>query len=146
MSVKASTEIGMPVVHVFRTFTDVERAPARVAAIRKVEMLTQGGVRPGARWIETRHVLGRVDDAEMEVTAFERNRMYTITHQKAGVRIDTTFRFRPAPGGTKVTVELNFGKGGVPPGLLAPLEWAVKSDVAVVLTRDLADLKYAVEH
>jgi hypothetical protein len=61
-------------------------------------------MRLGVRWRETRQVFGRLDDAEMEVS-FERNRMYTITHRKAGLRTDTTFRFRPVRGGTKVTVE-----------------------------------------
>jgi uncharacterized protein YndB with AHSA1/START domain len=145
-AVQASTEIGMPVVYVFRKFTDVERSPEHVSAIKKIEMLTAGGVRLGARWRETRSVFGRVDDADMEVTSFELNRMYTITHHKAGVRIDTTFRFRPARGGTKVTVEFVLGSGGLPPGLLAPLEWALKGEVAEVLSHDLADLKHSLEY
>jgi hypothetical protein len=127
---KASTEIGMPVVHVFRKFVDIERSPANVSAIAKIEMLTPGGVRLGARWRETRQIRGRVDDAEMELTSFEQNRMYTITRHNADVRIETTFWFRPAPGGTKVTVEL-----------VAPLEGAVNSEVAEMLKHDLADLK-----
>ena len=52
--------------------------------------LTPRGFELGARWRETREVLGHLDTAEMEVTAFERNRSYTITHHKAGVRIDTS--------------------------------------------------------
>ena len=45
-------------------------------------MLTTGPFQLGTRWRETREVLGRLDDAEMEVTAFELNRQYTLTHYK----------------------------------------------------------------
>jgi len=139
-TVKTSREIGMPVVYVFRQFTDVAH-PAAVSAIKKIEMLTPGGMRLGVRWRETRQVFGRLDDADMEVTSFERNRMYTITHRKAGLRTDTTFRFRPVRGGTKVTVEFALGERGVLPGLLAPLGWALRGEVADVLNHDLADLQ-----
>jgi hypothetical protein len=131
---KASTEIRMPVVHVFRKFADIEQRPATISAITKIDMLTPGGARPGAWWRETRHVRGRDEDVEMEVTAFEQNRMYTITQHKTGARIDTTFRFAPAPGGTKVTVEL-----------LAPLECVLEDEVAAGLKQDLADLKRSLD-
>ena len=83
-------------------------------------------------------------NAEMEITAFERNRMYTITHHKAGVRIDTTFWFEASGGGTKVTVEFDLDSSGLPPGLLAPLGWAIAGKIEKVLSHDLADLKRSV--
>jgi hypothetical protein len=88
--------------------------------------------------------MGLLDTAEMEITAFERNRMYTITHRKAGVRIDTTFWFEPSVDGTKVTVEFELDSGGLPPGLLAPLGWAIAGKVENVLSHDLADLKRSI--
>ena len=81
----------------------------------------------------------------MEITAFERNRMYTITHHKAGVRIDTTFWFEASGAGTKVSVEFEIESGGLPPGLLAPLGWAIGGKVEDVLRHDLTDLKRSVE-
>src|SRR5262245_38034032 len=94
-SVTVSNDIAAPVEKVFRQFTDIEHGAGRVSGIKHVEMLTPGVVHLGTRWRETRDVLGRSDDAEMEITAFERNRMYTISHHKAGVRIDTSFWFEP---------------------------------------------------
>jgi len=87
--------------------------------------------------------MGRLDSAEMEITAYERNRMYTITHCKAGVRIDTTFWFEPHGGATKVSVEFELDSSGLPPGILAPLGWAIAGKVEDVLHRDLADLSRA---
>jgi len=66
-----ATEIAAPIQRVFEVFTDIEHNAARVSNIRNIELLTVGGVRLGARWLETREVLGRADTAEMEITAYE---------------------------------------------------------------------------
>ena len=92
---------------VFEVFTDLEHGAERVSNIREIELLTTGGFALGTRWLETREVLGQLDSAEMEVTAFERNRTYTITHHKAGTRIDTVFTFEPFEDGTKVRIEFS---------------------------------------
>jgi len=144
-TVTVSNHVDAPVEQVFRVFTDIEHGPEHVGGIKNVEMLTPGVVHLGSRWRETRDVLGRTDSAEMEITAFELNRMYTITHHKAGVKIDTTFWFEPERDGTKVSVEFELDGGGVPPGMLAPLGWAIGGKVERVLSEDLVDLKHSVE-
>ena len=144
-TIKVSNFVAAQVEHVFQLFTDIEHGSAHVSEIKRTEMLTLGPVRRGTRWRETRETIGLSDSAEMEITSFERNRTYTITHHKAGVRIDTTFWFEPAPGGTHVSIEFELEAGGVPPGLLAPLGWAIEGKVARVLSHDLSDLKHAVE-
>jgi uncharacterized protein YndB with AHSA1/START domain len=140
-TVTVSNEIAAPIDRVFQIFTDIEHGPAHVSGIKKLDMMTPGPIRVGTRWLETREVMGRLDTAEMEITAFERNRMYTITHRKAGVRIDTTFWFEPSGERTKVTVEFELDSAGLPPGFLAPLGWAIAGKVENVLNHDLADLK-----
>jgi uncharacterized protein YndB with AHSA1/START domain len=144
-TVTVSTQIDAPVDRVFQLFTDVEHGPSHVSGIKDVEMLTPAGFELGARWREIREVLGVLDSAEMEVTAYERNRTYTITHHKAGIRIDTHFWFEPRDEGTKVTVEFGLDSGGLPPGLLSPLGWAITGKVQDVLNRDLSDLKQTAE-
>src|SRR4249920_945241 len=104
--VKVSTEVKAPVERVFELFTDIEHAAERVSGIKEIEVLSPGSFNLGYRWTETREVMGRLDDATMEITAFERNRTYTVTHHKggalgSGVRIDTVFMFEPVPAGTK---------------------------------------------
>src|SRR5262245_1581064 len=140
-TVTVSRQIAAPIEEVFKVFTDFSHASDRVSGIKKLELLTAEPVGLRTRWIETREVLGRLDSAEMEITAYERNRMYTITHHKAGVRIDTTFWFEPNGDDTKVSVEFELDPAGLPPGLLAPLGWAVAGKVQNVLNHDLADLK-----
>jgi uncharacterized protein YndB with AHSA1/START domain len=144
-TVTVATEVAAPIERVFDAFTDLDHSAARVANIRKIELLTVGGFRLGSRWLETREVLGQLDTAEMEVTAFERNRTYTITHHKAGARIDAVFTFQPLGGGTRVQVEFALRSHGLPPGVLAPVRWAIADRVRDVIGHDLADLKAFIE-
>lgn len=102
-----------------------------MSGILQVEMLTVGAFGLGTRWRETREVLGRSDSAEREVTSF--NRTYTITHHKLGTRIDTAFSFQPTSQRTKVTIEFDLESPGMPPGILAPLGWAIAGKVREVL-------------
>ena len=149
-NVRISAEVKAPVANIFPLFTDIEHAAERVSGIKGIKVMSPGRFDLGYRWIETREVLGRLDDAVMEVTAFERNRSYTITHHKggvfgSGVRIGTVFTFEPAPEGTKVSIEFELHPEGLPPGLLLPLEWAIGGKVRHVLSDDLQDLKASIE-
>ena len=144
-TVTVDTTVAAQVERVFEVFTDLEHNAGRVSNIKEIEILTTGGFELGARWLETREVLTQFDSAEMEVTAFERNRTYTITHHKAGTRIDTVFTFEPVAGGTRARIEFNLDSHGLPPGMLAPLGWAIAGAVRDVISHDLADLKESLE-
>jgi carbon monoxide dehydrogenase subunit G len=149
-TVKVSTEVKAPVERVFELFTDIEHAANRVSGIKEVEALSPGSFNLGYRWIETRQVMGRLDSATMEITSFEPNRRYTVTHYKggvlgSGVRIDTVFTFEPVPAGTKVSIEFELHPEGLPPALLLPLELAIGGKVRHVLSDDLNDLKASIE-
>jgi uncharacterized membrane protein len=145
-NVTVSAYIAAPVERVFEVFSDIEGSAGRVSNIQRIEMLTLGGVRLGARWFETRTVPGGPGTAEMELTAFEQNRSYTITHYKAGARIDGRFSFRSvAGGGTYVEVEYALDAGGRPAGAATTVHWMIGEFVRDVLTQDLGDLKAFIE-
>jgi uncharacterized protein YndB with AHSA1/START domain len=144
-TIRVSREIAAPVEQVFAMFTDIEHGSEHVSAIKKIDMMTFGPLRLGSKWSETREVMGRLDDAEMEITAYERNASYTITHHKAGVRVDTQFTFEPVATGTQVNVEFALNPQGLPPALLSPFEWAIAGKVRDALGADLMDLKQSVE-
>jgi hypothetical protein len=78
------------------------------------------------------------------ITSFEQDRTYTISRSKGGVRIDTMFWFEPAYG-TKVSIEFELDTGGLPPGLLTPLNWAIERKVRDVIGHDLDDVKDSIE-
>lgn len=144
-TVTVTSEVEAPVDKTFAMFTDIEHASEHVSGIKEVQVMTTGAFGLGTRWLETREVMGRLDAAEMEVTAFEKNKTYTITHHKAGAKVDTVFTFQPSGAGTKVTIEFALENQGLPPGLLTPVSWAIAGKVRDVLGHDLADLKRSVE-
>jgi carbon monoxide dehydrogenase subunit G len=144
-TVSVTTEIAAPLERVFDVFTDLEQSAARVSNIQKIELLSVGEFKLGTRWLETREVLGRTDTAEMEVTAFEQPRTYTVTHHKGGARIDAVFTFEPRGDATRVQIEFALGGPGLPPGMLAPVRWAIADRVRDVIAQDLDDLKGFIE-
>jgi uncharacterized membrane protein len=144
-TVTVDTEIAAPLERVFEVFTDLEHSAEHVSNIRNIEVLTVGGFGPGARWLETREVLGQLDTAEMQVTAYEHNRSYTITHHKAGAQINAAFTFDRVGDRTRVRVEFALEGPGLPPGALVPLRWAIAGKVRDVIGHDLADLKTVIE-
>lgn len=145
-TITVTTAIVAPVDRVFEAFTDIEHSAGRVSNIKAIEMLTTDRMRLGSRWLETREILGQLDTAEMEVTAFEHQRTYTITHHKAGGRIDAVFTFEPIEDhGTRVRVDYSLQAHGLPPGAVVPLRWAIAGKVRDVLGADLADLRAYIE-
>lgn len=56
------------------------------------------------------------------------------------------FTFEPSGNGTKVSVEFDLESHGLPPGLLAPLGWAIADKVRDVFSHDLLDLKQSAEN
>ena len=144
-TVTVTDNLAAPIDEVFAAFTDLEQTARRVSGIKGVQILTNGEFRLGTRWRETREVMGRLDDADMEVTAFDKGRGYTITHHKAGVKVDTVFTFAPAGDGTAVSITFALENQGLPPGLLTPVSWAIAGKVKEALSRDLNDMKKSVE-
>lgn len=144
-TVSVSSGINAPIKRVFEMFTDLEHVADRVSGIVRIAALTPGPFGLGTRWLESRKILGRVDSAEMEVTAFERYRTYKVSHQKGGLQIETVFLFEPDRGGTLVTIEFAIDGAGLPVGFLTPLNWAIAGKVRHVLRNDLADLKSHLE-
>jgi hypothetical protein len=89
---------------VFAVATDLRRVPDFIRAITRLEVLTDGPIQKGTRFRETRVVFKREATEEMEVTAFDPPRGYTLGCESHGCRYRTDFRFEPAAGGTRVTM------------------------------------------
>ena len=60
-------------------------------------------------------------------------------------RIASGLKFEPLETGTQVSIEFALENQGLPPGLLAPVSWAIAGKVKEALNSDLRDMKKAVE-
>lgn len=140
-----SAQIAAPVAKVFQLASDAPNWAGRIKGITKVEMLTDGPVGVGTRFRETRRMFGKNATEEMEFTAFEPNRGYTLGCQSCGCQYASTFRFEEADGGTRVTMDFDakpllfFAK------LMSPLGWLMMGSMKKCIQRDLDDLKALAE-
>jgi ribosome-associated toxin RatA of RatAB toxin-antitoxin module len=91
---------------VYALMTDLPNAPAVVPAIRAVEILTEGPVRVGTRFKETRVVFGREHAETFEVTELAAARAFGMACTSCGARYDSRFTFRPDGRGTIVEMTM----------------------------------------
>jgi len=95
-----------PLELVFRHATDLRNVPNVVPGIRALEVLTDGPVRVGTRFRETRVVFGREHTETMEVSSFDAPRAYAVVCDSGSTRYESRFSFRPKDGGTEIEMEL----------------------------------------
>jgi hypothetical protein len=90
-------------------------------------------------------VAGRETTEQLEVTAYEQDRSYTITCDVKGARFDAHFSFAPVEGGTDVVVELDIIPQSFGAMLVAPFGRMLLGTFEQSLQQDLADLRAAAQ-
>jgi hypothetical protein len=100
-----SIVIDRPVEQVFDFATDINNSSLFLPNVTKIEMLTEGGARPGARFRETRLMKGREHSAIIEIIEHERPRVHAASSAMMGMKATYTFRFTPVASGTRVDME-----------------------------------------
>ncbi|MCI0587818.1 MAG: SRPBCC family protein [Planctomycetes bacterium] len=131
---------------VFEAAADFRGAPKRIRGILKTEVVTEGLVRLGTRFKETRKMFGKEATVTMEVVAFNPPHGYTLGAEDHGCRYRTELKFTPHAGGTRV--EMNWE--GTPLTffskmmgfLMAPM---MKGMATKCVEQDLSDLKASLE-
>lgn len=137
--------IEAPQEKVFAAASDFANGADLVGAIQKVEMLTDGPVGVGTRFRETRKMFGKEASEEMEVTAFDPPRSYSLGCENHGCRFVTEMTFTPSGSGTDVAMHFE----ATPLTMLAKMMAAAMGPMLKKLAdecgKDLDDLKAAVE-
>jgi len=145
VTITVTNTINAPVDTVFGLFTNLEHCGERVSGIKKCEVLTLGPFGLRTRWLETREVMGRDVTEELEVTAFEHNRAYTITSAGHNIRVDTQFTFEPRGDGTLVTITFRTEAQTLPSMLMSPLGWTMAGTIRRAIEHDMMDFKRLAE-
>jgi uncharacterized protein YndB with AHSA1/START domain len=99
-----SREVNAPPSRVFAVASDLRNAPQFMRAITKLEVLTDGPVRAGTRFRETRKMFGREATEEMEIVAIDPPRSYTIACDNHGCRYRTEMRIEPKGRGSEISM------------------------------------------
>jgi hypothetical protein len=140
-----SKRIEAPLERVFAAFTDLERAAERIEGITRIELLTPGPFQAGTRWRESRIMFGKEATEELEVSAFEPNRGYTVRAESCGAEMVSEFRFEPEGLATLVEVELRCRPLKWWCYLMWPLGWLMQGSLKKCMDKDLEDIKQAIE-
>ena len=130
---------------VFTLATDFGRAAEVIRAIEKVEMLTDGPIGVGTRFLETRTVLGHETTQEMEVTAYDSPSLYAMGCESHGTRYLTEVRLAPNHTGTSVELRFEAQPLSFMAKAMAEMLKPMLDSVVGVLEKDLEDLREALE-
>ena len=141
MQIEVSRQINAPLDQVFEAFTDLANAPERISGIVSVELLTDGPMREGTRWKETRKMMGKEATETMWITRFDPPNCYVAEAESCGTHYVSTLSFEEADGGTLVTMTFE----GKPVTFVAKLfsllmGWMMKGAVRKMVGQDLEDL------
>jgi carbon monoxide dehydrogenase subunit G len=98
---KRSIIINKAIEDVFDFATNLDNASKFLPGVTKIEMLTDGGMKPGAKFKETRK--GR--SAVIEVVEHRRPEAHAASASVMGMRATYWFRFHADPAGTRVEME-----------------------------------------
>lgn len=126
---------------VFDLFSDFPNAAQRIEGIERVEMLTDGPVRNGTKFKETRIMFGRETTEEMQVTKFEPNKSYMVEADSCGAHFQTEFRFSPKDGKTLVELELQSRAITLFAKLMSPLGFLMSGTMKKCMLDDINQLK-----
>ena len=142
-----SRNISAPTDRVWAIITDIEGSPAVISGIDEVERLSDdAGFKVGTRWRETRTLFGKEATEEMEVTAIDEHRSYTVEADSRNVHYTSVFTLQPADDGSSLRMTFE----GVPRGaftkfMAATVGRLMKGPTRKALQRDLDDIAAAAE-
>ncbi|MFP4148951.1 MAG: SRPBCC family protein [Nitriliruptoraceae bacterium] len=129
----ASREVAAPAERVWEVVTDIEGSVTVLSAVDAIERLDDGqGFTVGTRWRETRTMLGRQATEEMEVTAVDAPRTYTVVASDATTTYTSTITLEPR-GAQRCLLSMTFA--GSSSGLVARVLAATVGRVFAGATR-----------
>jgi GNAT superfamily N-acetyltransferase/uncharacterized protein YndB with AHSA1/START domain len=112
-------DINQPPARVWAVLSDVARWPRWTASVQSVDVLDPGPLKPGTR---VRIMQPRLRPAIWTVTSLVDGWAFTWDMHSPGVRAVATHQIEPAPGGSRVTLTVDFA------GVLAlPIGWLTSS-------------------
>jgi len=98
---------------VFDFITSSDNAPKVVQSVKSMVKLTEGPVRVGTRYRETRLMNGKEQHAELEVVAYEPNQKYAVKNVTEGIETVYQYTFHPEADGTRVDLVCEVKAGGL---------------------------------
>ncbi|MBH0230398.1 SRPBCC family protein [Halobacillus yeomjeoni] len=113
--------IRKPIEEVFDEATNFKNGPEVMDNVIDVEILTEGPVREGFQFKETREIRGRKASAIIEITDYKHNKSYTARSEQNGIDLRYHYSFTETTEGTRVDFEGELITKGLRNTLTKPL-------------------------
>lgn len=130
---------------VFAASTDIERWPACIKGIERIELVTDGPVGEGTIFRETRIMMKKEVTEEMKITFFDPPREYVVESDSCGSHFRTSVRCHASGDGTCLEMEMVTHPTTLIATLMVPMVLLMKGMMKKLIARDLRDLATAVE-
>jgi len=143
--VTVKKHIEAPPEKVFEQATDIPKWPEQMEGIVSVEMLTDGPVRLGTKFRETRVMFNREATEEMEVTGFNPPHSYSVGAENHGCKYHTEFTFKPNGSGTDVEMLFEATPVTALAKTMSAMMAPMIGKVGEICGKDLDDLKASIE-
>ena len=134
-----------PLESVFELISDFRRAAENVRGIEKLELLTDGPIGVGTRFRETRIMFGKEATEEMEVTAFDPPRGYTVECESCGCLYHAEYYLVGDIAGTHVRLTVTTRPVTLAAKLMSPLALLMSGPMKKCMEADLDDLRAVAE-
>ena len=112
-TVSVNAAINQPVDKVFNYVVSVENHKAWQAGILDARVTPAGPVAVGSIYHYTTEVMGRRIESQMQVSALEANRKWSVKTTGVPNPVETVYLFEAAGNGTKLTLSMEL-TGGYP--------------------------------
>jgi hypothetical protein len=105
--------VARPPKVVFDFITASDNAPKIVSSVTSMVKLTEGPVRLGTRYRETRLMHGKEQQAELEIVEFEPTRKYAMQNVTEGIETVYRYNFLPEREGTRIDLVCEVNAKGI---------------------------------
>ncbi|MGB8645996.1 MAG: SRPBCC family protein [Anaerolineae bacterium] len=139
-TVSSSTTINRPVDQVFAYVIDVQNQKAWQTGIVDAKVTPAGPIGVGSVYHYTSEVMGRRVESQMQVSAFDANKKWSVKTTGVPKPVETVYLFEPAGNATKLTITMELA-GGYP----AVAEGMIKQQMVKSLEDQGKRLKQIVE-
>lgn len=140
-----TTTIQAPLATVFAACCDVTKAPERIPAIKKVELLTPGPIAVGTQFKETRRVFKREATETFTFTLIEPHQRFAMVAQSCGTEYRVMHTFTPEGDAVRVELALTIKACSLFAKLFTPLAYLMLQPMKKCLRNDLDDLRRWIE-
>jgi uncharacterized protein YndB with AHSA1/START domain len=139
-TVSSSVTINQPVEKVFDYVINVENHTTWHESLLEASVTPDGPIGEGSTYHYVTDVMGNRMESQMQVTAFEQNKTWSVTTTGVPTPVETVYSFEADGDTTHLTISMEMS-GGYP----AAAEAAVKAQMQKTLDEQGQRMKQAVE-